>query len=216
MNTTPISPESCPAACEPRGIFQQFARPTGWIGWCIGQLMAVKNRQRSEWVIDLLKIQPDDRILEIGFGSGMDIYRVSALATRGFVAGIDRSEVMVRQARRRNAAAIQAGRVELQQASASAIPYDDATFDKIFSINVAHFWTNPQSVLAELRRVVKPGGTIAIAIQPRIPKATETTSQETGQFLVNLFTAAGFERVQLSTMPMQPVSAVCAIGIENE
>jgi ubiquinone/menaquinone biosynthesis C-methylase UbiE len=215
MSMTPLALESCPAACKPSGIFRQFEHPTGWIGWCIGQLMAVKNRQRSEWVIDLLKVQPSDRILEIGFGSGVDIARTSALASEGFVAGIDRAEVMVQQAQRRNAAAIQAGRIELKRADASAIPYADASFDKVFSINVAQFWTDPLAVLTELQRVLVPRGLVAIAIQPRIPNATETTSQQTGQFLINVLTVAGFEQVRLENKLMQPVSVVCALGCKQ-
>jgi ubiquinone/menaquinone biosynthesis C-methylase UbiE len=176
--------------------------------------MALKNRRRSEWVIELMQVQESDRILEVGFGSGADIRRVSMLATEGFVAGIDRSEVMVKQAKNRNAAAIRAKKVELQCASASSIPHPDATFDKIFAINVAHFWMEPLEVLAELSRVLKPGGSIALAIQPKNPQATEATSQETGKFLVNLLSAGGFDRVRLETKPMQPVSVVCAIGIK--
>lgn len=215
MSQTPISLESCPAACKPSGIFKLFGKPTGWLGWCVGQWMTVKNRQRSEWVIALLKIQKNDRILEIGFGPGADIARVAVLAPQGFVAGIDHSEVMVQQASQRNAIAIQAKQVELQCASASDIPYLSETFDKIFSINVAHFWTHPLEVLAELHRLLKPGGLIAIAIQPRIPNATEVTSQETGKFLVNALISAGFEQVTLETKPIQPVSVVCALGIKN-
>jgi ubiquinone/menaquinone biosynthesis C-methylase UbiE len=215
MSKAPISLETCPAACKPTGIFQQFGKPTGWLGWCIGQLMALKNRQRSEWVVSLLNVQPSDRVLEIGFGSGADIYRVAKLVPQGFVAGIDHSEVMVQQASQRNAIAIKAKRVELQCASASIIPYANETFDKIFSINVAHFWTNPVEVLSEIHRVLKPGGSIAIAIQPRIPNATEATAQETGEFLVNALISAGFEQVRLETKSLQPVSVVCALGIKN-
>jgi ubiquinone/menaquinone biosynthesis C-methylase UbiE len=215
MSISPISLEACPAACKPVGIFQQFAKPTGWVGWLVGQLMAVKNRSRSEWAIDLLKVQPGDRILEVGFGSGVDIARVSAIATHGFVAGIDRSDAMVQQAKSRNAAAIEAKRVDLQCASASSIPYADAMFDKIFSINVAHFWTDPLEVLAELKRLLRPRGSIALAIQPRIPNATEVTAQETGKFLVNLLLTAGFEQVRLETKLLKPVSVVCALGIKS-
>ena len=183
MSISPISLEACPAACKPVGIFQQFAKPTGWVGWLVGQLMAFKNRSRSEWAIALLKVQPGDRILEVGFGSGVDIARVSAIATHGFVAGIDRSDVMVRQAKRRNAAAIKANQVDLQCASASSIPYPDAMFDKIFSINVAHFWTNPLEELAELQRVLKPGGSIAIAIQPTFRTFVSTRDNIFGKLL---------------------------------
>lgn len=216
MSQTSISPEVCPAACPSSGITQQFRRPTGWVGGWMGQLMAVKNRKRSKWVIELLQVQPDDHILEVGFGSGIDIGRVSAIATHGFIAGIDHSEVMVKQARKRNAVAIQAKHVDLQCASAASIPYTDAMFDKLFAINVAQFWPSPTEVLAELRRVLKPGGLIALAIQPRIPNATEATSQETGKFLANLLKATQFEQVQINTHPMQPVSVVCVLGLKSQ
>lgn len=216
MSQIPIALGSCPAACPPSGIVQQFHQPTGWMGWCIGQLMALKNRSRSEWVIELIQVQPQDRILEVGFGSGADIRRVSALAPHGFVAGIDHSAVMVQQARNRNATAIRAQRVDLQCVTADAIPYADANFDKIFAINVAHFWTQPLKVLAELRRVLKPGGLIALAIQPRIPNATEETSQQTGEFLVNLLNTAEFEQVRLHNQFISPVSVVCVLGVKKQ
>jgi ubiquinone/menaquinone biosynthesis C-methylase UbiE len=176
--------------------------------------MAVKNRQRSEWVISLLQIQPSDRVLEVGFGSGADIRRVTALATQGFIAGIDHSPVMVQQASDRNAAAIRAKQVDLRCTPADSIPYDNALFDKIFAINVAQFWLNPLEVLAELQRVLKPGGLLALAIQPRIPNATEVTVQETGAFLMQILTTAGFESVHLETKPIQPVGVVCVLGIK--
>ena len=105
MSQIPIFRETCPAAGQSSG-FRQFSHPTGWLGWWIGQLMAVTNRSQSEWVLKSIAVQPDDYILEVGFGAGTDIRRVSALAIHGFVAGIDRSAVMVRQAKQRNAASI--------------------------------------------------------------------------------------------------------------
>ncbi len=207
--------ESCPAACRPSGIVRQFAKPTGWIGWCVGRLMAVKNRKRGEWVISLMQVQSADRVLEVGFGPGVDVGRVSAIAVRGFVAGIDHSAVMVEQARRRNAAAVRAKRVELRHASASRIPYGDIAFDKAFSINAAQFWEEPRGVLEELRRVLRPGGLVALAVQPRIPNATEATAHETGGFLAGLLTTTGFESVRVETKQMQPAPVVCALGTKR-
>jgi ubiquinone/menaquinone biosynthesis C-methylase UbiE len=212
MSLTSIFPESCAAVCKPVGLARQFRQPTGWLGWCIGQLMAVKNRSRSEWVIPLLDIRSTDQVLEVGFGSGTDIGRVSALASQGFVAGIDHSVVMVQQAKRRNKAAIQAKLVDLQQASAASIPFLDTSFNKVFAINVAQCWENPLIELTELHRVLQPSGSLALAIQPRTPHATEATAQATGEFLVNWLTVAGFEQVKLETKFIQPISTVCAIG----
>jgi ubiquinone/menaquinone biosynthesis C-methylase UbiE len=215
MSQIPIFRETCPAAYESSGIFRQFSHPTGWLGWWIGQLMAVTNRTQSEWVIESIAVQPDDYILEVGFGAGTDIHRVSVLAIDGFVAGIDRSAVMLRQAKQRNAAAIEAGQVELHCDCALSIPYPEAMFDKIFSINVVQFWTNPLAELHELKRVLKPGGSIALAIQPRIPNASEATSEATGKFLVKLLNEAGFDRIELKSRLMNPVSSVCVLGIKK-
>jgi ubiquinone/menaquinone biosynthesis C-methylase UbiE len=174
--------------------------------------MAIKNRGRSEWVIQLLDIQPTDQVLEVGFGSGVDIGRVSALVAQGVVAGIDHSAVMVAQAKQRNKAAIQAKHVDLRQASAASVPFPDATFTKVFAINVAQFWENPLSELIELHRVLQPGGLLALAIQPRTPQAMEATAQATGEFLVRCLTAAGFEQIKLERKFIKPVSTVCALG----
>jgi ubiquinone/menaquinone biosynthesis C-methylase UbiE len=215
MSQIPIFRETCPAADESSGIFRQFSHPTGWLGWWIGQIVAVTNRTQSEWVLESISVQPDDYILEMGFGAGTDITLVSALAIHGFVAGIDRSAVMVRQAKQRNAAAIEAKQVELHCGCALSIPYPDAMFDKIFSINVVQFWTNPLAELAELKRVLKSGGSIALAIQPRIPNASEATSQATGKFLLKLLNEAGFDRIELKSKLMKPVSIVCVLGIKK-
>ena len=90
MSQIPIFRETCSAADESSGIFRQFSHPTGWLGWWIGQIVAVTNRTQSEWVLESISVQPDDYILEMGFGAGTDITLVSALAIHGFVAGIDR------------------------------------------------------------------------------------------------------------------------------
>ena len=192
---------------------RQFGRPAGLLGRAAGQIMAVNNRGRSLWVISLLDIQRDDRVLEIGFGPGVDLRRVSEIAADGFVAGVDHSKEMVRQASKRNAAAIRAGRVELKQASASAIPYPNGCFDKILAINSIQFWPDSVQGLKEAHRLLKPGGLIAIALQPRSKDATEETALETGKALVTRLRATGFSKVRQEIQPMRPVSTVCALGV---
>ena len=98
---------------------KQFAKPAGPVGWLVGHVMAMKNRERSEFVFAVLDLKPEDRVLEIGFGPGADIARASQAAA--FVAGIDHSDVMVKQATRRNASAIRAGRVRIELGSAIAL-----------------------------------------------------------------------------------------------
>jgi ubiquinone/menaquinone biosynthesis C-methylase UbiE len=184
------------------------------LGRAVGHLMAFKNKERSWWVLPMLEIHQNDCVLEVGFGSGIDIRRVSEIAADGFVAGVDHSPLMVAQASRRNRAAIGKGLVELQLGSASKLPYPDDFFNKVFSINVAQFWADPVAIMLEMRRVVRPGGLVAVAVQPRSKGAKERTARETGRSLVENMRAAGFSEVRLEAKRMKPVSTVCAIGVK--
>jgi|SRR5579864_201767 len=191
-------------------ITAQFAKPTGLAGSMVGHLMAIKNRNRSIWVFSLLDLNPADRVLEIGFGSGADIARASG--TAAFVAGVDHSDVMVRQATRRNAAAIHEGRVSLQLGAAGQLMYPDSHFDKVFAINSAQFWKDMAKPLNEISRVLKPRGWVALAVQPRSKNATDETSRQVGIGLSKALTATGFEEVHCEFQQMRPVATVCVLG----
>src|SRR4029077_7904517 len=97
--------------------------------------MARTNAGCGAWVTDLLEVGPNDSVLEVGFGPGVVIQRLSKLATTGHVAGIDPSREMVEQPRARNATAIQRGRVNLRHGSVERLPFDDSSFDKALAIN---------------------------------------------------------------------------------
>lgn len=206
------SNNSVPVCRADTGWRSQFRHPCGWRGWIVGQLMAIKNKERSLWVLSLLGLRSTDRVLELGFGSGADIRRVAARVSAGSVMGIDHSEEMVRQATSKNARAIGAGRVTLCQGSASELPYESDFFDTAYSINAAQFWDEPVLATREIRRVLKPGGRVALAVQPRNKGATEATAHETGEKLVEALTAAGFSPVRLERKQLQPVSVVCALA----
>jgi SAM-dependent methyltransferase len=151
-------------------LFAQFARPSGPLGRLAGWLMA-RTDADDRWVVDLLDVQPDDRVLEIGFGPGVAIGLLAERATAGLVAGVDPSDVMVRQARSRNCAAVRAGRVALAQGSATALPYGDACFTKACAIHVLYFWTPREAALREVYRVLAPGGLLNLAVRTLRPHA---------------------------------------------
>jgi ubiquinone/menaquinone biosynthesis C-methylase UbiE len=188
----------------------QFAKPTGLLGTFVGHLMAMKNGQRSSWVFSMLDMKPSDRVLEIGFGPGTDIERASK--TAAFVAGIDHSDIMVKQAMRRNKDAIREGKVQLQLGAASKLPFPDSHFDKIFAINCAQFWKDSVKTMTEVGRVLKPGGWVALAVQPRSKNATDETTRQAGIGLAKSLTAAGFQDVHSEMQEMKPVPTVCVMG----
>ena len=192
----------------------QFGRPAGLWGHVVGRIMASRpsNRERSQWTISLLDIQRRDRVLEIGFGPGVAVELASRLATDGLVAGIDHSEVMVRQARRRNAAAVRDGKVVLMLGSVSDLLSFDKPFDKVFTINSIHFWTDPVQRLTELRELLRPGGTIAVTLQPRSHNATDETTRTIGREVVANLVRAGFSDCRLEIRHTTPVAVACALG----
>jgi SAM-dependent methyltransferase len=192
----------------------QFGRPTGFWGRVAGLIMATRasNRERNAWVVRLLDIQTRDWVLEIGCGPGLAIGQITHLATEGYVVGVDHSEVMIQQARRRNAEAFRLGRVDLRLASVSALSSMQERFDKVLSVNSIQFWDSPVERLRELRRLMRPHGTIAVALQPRWKGATDEDAQAAGDELVAQLNAAGFDQVRLEVKHMKPVSVVCAMG----
>ncbi len=192
----------------------QFGQPTGLLGNVAGRIMACtpSNRDRIHWTISLLDVKPHDRVLEIGFGPGVAIELVSKIATGGFVAGIDHSEAMVRQASKRNAKAIGCGRVVLRVGSASNPPVFDELFDKIFTINSFHFWSNPVECLKELRKLLKPGGLIGVTLQPRSRTATDATTAIIGEEIAANLERAGFSHCRLEIRKTTSVSVACALA----
>jgi len=199
-----------------RFLRAQFGRPTGFWGNIVGKIMArtPSNQDRIHWTISLLDIKPDDRILEIGFGPGIAIELVSKIASEGFIVGVDHSEVMVRQASRRNDRAIRGGKVMLQLGSVSNLPKFNESFDKIFTINSIHFWNEPVDCLKELWKLLRPGGLIAVTIQPRSQSATDATTKEMGEEVAMNLDRAGFSQCKLEIRQIKPVSVACAIGIK--
>jgi ubiquinone/menaquinone biosynthesis C-methylase UbiE len=147
-------------------LMRLFGRPQGVLGRLGGIIMARMNADCGAWVCGLLEVGPNDSVLEVGFGPGVVIQRLSSLATAGHVAGIDQSREMVEQARARNATAIQRGRVDLRHGSVESLPFDDDSFDKALAINAMQVWPDPVAGLREMRRVMKRGGRIALGFTP--------------------------------------------------
>jgi ubiquinone/menaquinone biosynthesis C-methylase UbiE len=168
-------------------------------GWIMAHRRS--NRQRNRWAVSLLEVQPTDRVLEIGFGPGVAIAELARRAARGKVYGIDRSEVMVRQAGRRNAAAIRAHRVQLIHASVDQLPSFDEPLDAILAVNTVGFWPDPAERLRRLRRLLRPGGRIALVSQPRYPGATTVRAADE---LQDLLTQAGFTDIRVETLDLDP------------
>ncbi|SEJ92611.1 class I SAM-dependent methyltransferase [Paraburkholderia diazotrophica] len=144
-------------------LLRAFGRPQGALGRIGGRIMANMNAPCAAWAIDLLDVRASDRVIEIGFGPGVGIQLLAQKATAGKIAGVDPSPEMLAQAAARNTQAIARGQVDLRQGSAERLPFDDDIFDKALAVNSMQVWPDAAAGLAELRRVMKPGATLALA-----------------------------------------------------
>jgi ubiquinone/menaquinone biosynthesis C-methylase UbiE len=163
--------------------------------------MAAKNRAMNEAAAERLPLRPEDRVLELGFAHGRTLAALAARVPRGRAVGVDPSETMLAMAGRRLRRPIAAGRVELRLASAEALPFPDASFDAAYAANSVQFWPGPERSLREVRRVLRPGGTLLLAIRLNEPNAGRLASP-------------GFREEQVATLTRR--LAACGFDVRRE
>ena len=168
---------------------RMFGRPRGALGRLGGHIMARINDDIAVWASGLLDVHPGETVLEIGFGSGVTIKRLVHRMLAVKICGIDDSPEMVAQAAARNADAIKSGRVDLRRGSVERLPFRDNAFHKVLAINSMQVWPDIPENLREVRRVMKPGGTIALAFTPYSGQAKDS--------LAALLQAAGFDKARI-------------------
>ena len=110
-------------------VLGQCRKPRGWVGRFYAWLMGVRHANVTTWGMRHIVVAQQFAILDVGCGGGAAIERLAAIASQGSVHGIDYSAASVATARSRNRAAIAEGRVVIQPASVSALPFGDSAFD---------------------------------------------------------------------------------------
>jgi cyclopropane fatty-acyl-phospholipid synthase-like methyltransferase len=147
-------------------IAKQFRRPDGLTGRIISGVMRKGNRIAYERLISFMNITSNDELLEIGYGHGTGIQ----LICNRFdchLTGIDFSELMFREAGKRNSANINNGRVSLYNGDYVNHRFLPLTFDKVFFINVIYFWTNIEVPFKKIYEELKDDGRLFIYMAHR-------------------------------------------------
>ena len=142
----------------------------------------------------------------------MAIAGLAERATAGRVVGVDPSPVMLRQASRRNAAAIRAGLVQLHMSPVEDLPEElGGPFDKLLAVNTVGAWPDPTARIVDLAGRMRPGGRVALVSQPRCPGATAQTTVAAGRELAGYLRQAGFSDLRTETLDLRP-PVVCVLG----
>ncbi|MES2703506.1 MAG: class I SAM-dependent methyltransferase [Bacteroidota bacterium] len=148
-------------------IAAQLRQPKGQHAVQVGEKMNEGNLHINLNTFGALKLRASDNILEIGMGNGFFVKNILLADDSIKYTGCDFSEAMVEEARKQNEAFTRAGQAEFYVADVNELPFNDGSFDKVFSINTIYFWDNLQVALSEIWRVLKPNGQITISVRPR-------------------------------------------------
>jgi SAM-dependent methyltransferase len=141
-----------------RFLATQFARPHGAAGrFLLGPLLDWIGAPMMAAAFRALDPGPGERILDLGIGGGALSRRLVRAGAE--VTGVDPSPVLLDRARRRMPG------VTFLVGHGAAIPLPDAAMDKAASINTLYFWADPAAVMAELARVLRPGGRLVLGFQ---------------------------------------------------
>ena len=162
----------------------QLRKPHGEDGIKTGEMMSVGNKHVIANTLELLNAQANDRILEIGMGNGFFVNQILLKHQSITYTGCDYSELMIAEAEKLNAAWILNGRAKFIFSEASALPFADNVFTKIFTVNTIYFWDDEPKVLNELKRVLQPNGKLIIGFRPK----HQTEKYPFTKYGFNLFT----------------------------
>lgn len=193
-------------------IARQFGKPTGLGGNIVTAIMNRQNQPLYEQTERLLAPRNSERVLDIGCGNG---YVLSVLAGQydcSYV-GIDISESILRAASRLNRRSVREGKMAFERCDASKMTFGDAAFDKAYTINTVYFWEDLNSTMAEIRRVLRPGGTFintlyANATLARLPHTQYGYKRFTREQLTSAAQAAGFST---EIVPIVGGTAYCLV-----
>ncbi len=138
-------------------------RPNGSIGRALYR-RPVGHMPGFRKALAVVPVTATDRILDVGCGGG--VFLEMALARGCRAAGLDHSPDMVAETWKRNARAVADGRLEVVQGDAAALPYPDSLFSAVFCLHAFFFFPHPAEAIAEMARVLAPGGRMAIVTAP--------------------------------------------------
>ena len=178
---------------------RQSGHPSGPLGRIVGRLMVKDTAATNDRALANLDLTQPRTVLDIGFGQG----RTAAVLVRAGhrVLGVDSSPTMVRQATARNRAACRDGRASLRHGDGISIPFPDNSADAAITAHTIYFMPDPAATIADIARVLRPGGTLAIACRTSDDDTPAWLDQNiyrirTADEITAMLQAAGFDHIE--------------------
>jgi SAM-dependent methyltransferase len=201
-------------------VMRQVRKPSGWLGRRTVRAMNLRHATLTDWGLKQIIVPKDAIILDIGCGGGRTVQKLAALASNGYVIGLDYSAASIAVSRDTNAQEIEAGRVEILRGSVAVLPFADCTFDIVTAVETHYYWPDLPANVREVLRALKPGGTFALiaevhrggplrllgSIVMTLLRAAFLSDEEHRELLAQ----AGFEKV--TTVHLAGKNWICATG----
>lgn len=140
---------------------------------------------RIRWAVELMDVQPNDQVLEIGCGPGAGAELVCGKLGSGKLFAIDRSESGVDRTKRRNQKYVDAGRLVVRQIDLATLRVPVKRLNKVFAFNVNLFWVRRcDDEIALLHERVVPGGSVYFFYEANRPELVPNIVKKTSEALL--------------------------------
>jgi len=168
--------------------------------------MSRKPSERIAWAVDLLDVQPDDRLLELGCGHGVAVSLVCERLDGGQIVALDRSPKMIAAAAKRNAKNVAAGYASFATASLRDAAFGDTSFDKVFGLHFPPVLRGePSAELGVIWRSLGPEGHVYFFDQPLVAGSAKAV----GTRVCHVLERHGFEISAVHLEDLESGTAVC-------
>jgi arsenite methyltransferase len=200
-----------------RRLAPQLALPSGLMGRFVGKFMNRGNRRMNAFTVGALALRPTDRVLEIGFGGGLNLAPLVERVPEGQVVGIEPSEAMLKAARATHSARIATGRLRVENGTVERLPLADGAFDAACTVNTIYFWQDAAVGAREIHRVLAKGGRLAVTLLPGDRMEALGFPREVFRFwspadVEALLRDAGFESVRVERPPDPSMKWICVVA----
>jgi SAM-dependent methyltransferase len=139
-------------------LAKQLSCPSGKNGLAVAQKMDESNISMTFATIQEISLNNEQFVLELGHGNGGHLGLVFDQALEIQYFGLEVSKLMKETAEQKNNVFVRNGSATFSLYDGIKIPFDDKTFDIVFTVNTLYFWGNPVQLLNDIHRVLKKGG----------------------------------------------------------